>query len=64
MIKLKPNELGDIKYWIHLGVIAIVVLGILQLVKGGEMFTIKNILWSIPLLACGDIAAHTLLKLN
>lgn len=60
---LRP-EIEKPVYWLHLGILAIVVLGILQLTTGGNMFTIKNILWSIPLLALGDIVAHSLLGLN
>lgn len=63
-MKFKPKEIFTLKYWIHLGIIAVIVLGILQLLKGGEMLTIKNVLWSIPLLGAGDIAAHTLLGLE
>ena len=51
-------------YWLHLGVLAVVVLGVLQLLKGGDMFTIKNILWSIPLLALGDVVSHTILQID
>ena len=61
---LKPKEIYTIKYWLHLGVLAVVVLAILQATTGGDMFTIKNILWSIPLLGIGDIVAHTLLKID
>ena len=60
---LKP-EINEPVYYLHLGVIAVVVLGALQLFVGGEMFTIKNILWSIPLLLLGDTIAHTILRLN
>jgi len=60
---LKP-EINEPIYYIHLAVIAAVVLGILQYFQGGDMFTIKNILWSIPLLLAGDIISHTILKLN
>lgn len=60
MIKIKPKELKTMRYWIHLVILAIVVLYILQLFTGGNMLTFKNILWSIPLLAIGDIIAHTL----
>jgi len=63
-MKIYPKELKEIKYWLHLGVIAIVVLGVLQYFKGGDMLTIKNVLWSIPLLGLGDIISHTLLRLN
>ena len=51
-------------YWLHLGVIAFVVLGILQLWQGGEMLTLKTWLISIPLLGLGDIIAHSILKIN
>ena len=60
---LKP-EINKPIYYVHLVVLAVVVLGILQYFTGGEMFTIKNVLWSVPLLLAGDIVAHTLLKLN
>jgi len=63
-MKIYPEEIKTIKYWLHLGVIAVVVLGVLQLLKGGEMFTVKNVLWSIPLLGLGDIVSHSVLKLK
>jgi len=63
-MKIYPEEIKTIKYWLHLGVIAVVVLGVLQLLKGGEMFTIKNVLWSIPLLGLGDIISHSILNLK
>lgn len=63
-MKLKPKELNTLKYWLHLGVIAAIVLGILQVFTGGDMFNLKNILYSIPLLAFGDILAHTLLGID
>jgi hypothetical protein len=60
---LKP-EINEPIYYLHLLMVAVVVLGILQYFKGGEMLTIKNVLWSIPLLLIGDAIAHTILKLN
>lgn len=60
---IKP-EIDEPIYYVHLAIIAIVVLGILQYFQGGNMLTIKNILWSIPLLLFGDTIAHTILKLN
>ena len=63
-MKIYPEEIKTIKYWLHLGVIAVVVLGVLQLLQGGEMFTLRNILWSIPLLGLGDITSHSVLKLK
>jgi len=60
---LKP-EINEPIYYLHLAVISLVVLGLLQYFTGGDMLTIKNVLWSIPLLLAGDIVAHTILKLN
>lgn len=60
---LKP-ELDEPKYWLHLVVIAVIVLGALQYFYGGNMLTMKNVLVSIPLLALGDMVAHTLLQLD
>lgn len=60
---LKP-EINEPKYYLHVAIIVVVTLGILQLWKGGNMFTVSNVLWSIPLLTAGDIVAHSLLKLN
>ena len=62
MVNKILEEVMEIKYWARLGIMAIVALGILQLVSGGEMFTIRNILFSIPLLALGDIAAKLVIK--
>lgn len=62
-MKLRP-ELKSWKYWAHLPIIAVVVLGILQLTTGGDMLTVKNVLWSVPLLAAGDIVAHTVLGID
>lgn len=60
---LKP-ELDQPKYWLHLIILSIVVLGILQLWKGGEMLTIYNVLISVPLLAIGDMVSHSILRLD
>jgi hypothetical protein len=60
---LKP-EIDEPIYYVHLAVLAVVALGLLQLFQGGEMLTLKNVLWSIPLLLAGDIVAHTILKLD
>lgn len=60
---LKP-EINEIKYWIHLVIIATIILAVLQYLQGGQMLTIKNILYSVPLIGLGDLVAHTLLKLD
>ena len=61
---VKPKEIMEIKYWLHLGVIAVVVLGVLQIWKGGSMLTVTNVLYSIPLIGLGDIISHSLLSLD
>lgn len=58
MVNKILEEARQFWYWLHLGIISIVVLFLLQLFTGGNMLTIKNILFSIPLLAVGDIVAH------
>ena len=60
---LKP-EVNEPIYYLHVAIIAIVVLGVLQYFKGGEMLTLMNVLWSIPLITLGDILAHTILGIN
>lgn len=51
-------------YWVHLLILSAVVLGLLQLWKGGNMLTLQNVLYSVPLLAAGDVVAHTSLGLD
>lgn len=63
-MQIKPKEIYTMKYWIHVLVISTIVLALLQLFKGGEMFTIKNVLWSVPLIGAADIIAHSLLGLD
>lgn len=58
------TEINEPVYWLHLGILSAVVLGILQLWKGGEMLTLYNVLVSIPLLAIGDTIAHSVLKMG
>jgi len=61
--KLRP-EIEKPIYWVHLGIIAFVVLGLLQLMFGGDMLNLKSFLLSIPLLAIGDILSHTILNID
>lgn len=61
---LRPRDFWTVKYWLHLGILASVVLGILQIWQGGDMFNLKNILYSIPLLAIGDRIAHTVMGID
>ena len=58
------TEINEPVYWLHLGVLSAVVLGILQVWKGGDMLNVYNVLVSIPILAIGDTIAHTILKLD
>lgn len=60
---LKP-EINEPLYYLHVAIIAVVVLGILQWWKGGDMLTVMNVIYSIPLITAGDIVAHSLLKLD
>ena len=60
MFEIKPKEINTVKYWIHLGILSVVVLYILQYLYGGDMFNVQNVLLSIPLLGIGDVIAHTI----
>jgi hypothetical protein len=62
--QLKPKDLTDWRYWVHLLILSAVVLGILQIWQGGNMFSISNVLLSVPLLAIGDIIAHTVMGID
>lgn len=55
---MKSANFSSWKYWLHVVIIAVVILGFLQLWKGGAMFTWYTILISVPLLAGGDWLAH------
>lgn len=75
-MRIYPKELKTFKYWLHLAILAATTLGLLELlpiimglfgmngVFPGGMFSIVNILISVPLLAAGDILAHTLLQMD
>jgi hypothetical protein len=60
---IKP-ELNKPIYYVHIVILAVVVLGTLQYFTGGDMLNVKNVLYSIPLLTFGDFWAHTILGLN
>jgi hypothetical protein len=60
---LKP-EINQSDYWLHLAILSTVALGILELFISKGMFTWQNITTSIPILAIGDLCAHTLLGLD
>ncbi len=58
------TEINEPVYWIHLGILAAVVLGILQVWKGGNMLSLYNVLVSIPILGVADTIAHSVLKMR
>jgi hypothetical protein len=63
-MKLYPKEIKTFKYWLHLFIIALIVLIILQLWQGGSMLTIMNVIVSTGLIGLADIISHTLLGLE
>lgn len=64
MVNLKPRDWKSFKYWLHVGMITVITLGLLQLFFGGSMFVLKNILLSIPLIGFADIFTHTILQME
>lgn len=56
------QKLTSIWYWIHWAVIGLIVLAILQFFQGGEMLNVKNVIYSTPLIAIGDIISGSILK--
>lgn len=60
-MNLRPKDLWTWKYWAHLGVIAVIVLGILQVWKGNGMLTLTYWWQSALLIGVADITAHTVL---
>lgn len=52
-------ETFTIRYWLHIASVSVIVLAILQYFTGGEMLTVKNVLWSIPLVGFADVITHT-----
>ena len=59
-----PVEITELKYWVHILIIAVITLAVLQYFTKGDMLSIKNILWSIPILAGADFIAHFLTGLK
>lgn len=67
----KPNwlrpEINFLDYYLHLIILAVVVFWLLDIFKiggGVSMLTVKNVLYSIPLLTAGDLCAHTILQID
>lgn len=60
---LKP-EIDEPIYYLHVLILAVVTLFLLKQFTGQDMLTIKNVLWSVPMITLGDVVAHTILKLD
>ncbi|RKX65326.1 MAG: hypothetical protein DRP42_04935 [Tenericutes bacterium] len=58
------QELKKPKYWIHIGIIILVVLGGLKYVFQHDMFTLTWFVKFVVLIAAGDIVAHKILRLD
>lgn len=72
-MEIRPRDWKTWKYWLHLGIISVVIFGILEIlsqlnvlgfVVGLHMFTLTNILISIPIIGVSDIFSHSLLKID
>ncbi len=63
-LKIKPKEIWELKYWIHIGIIAFIVLTIVDFYTCGDILTLKNLLWAIPILGLADIISHSILNLQ
>jgi len=64
---IRPKELLTIKYWFHLIIIAIILLGLLQLINFmmiPEWLNIQNVFIITPLIAIADIFSHSIMKIN
>ena len=63
MVKLRP-EINEPKYYVHIVIIAIIVLFILKYVFNYDMLNFEFI-WKISIaIIIGDLFAHTILKLE
>jgi hypothetical protein len=51
-------EVYTLRYWLHLGLVATITLGILQLLFHGEMLTLRNVIYSIPIVGIADVVTH------
>jgi hypothetical protein len=63
MLKLRP-EIKNPIYYVHLVLISIIVLGILQIWKGGNMLNFYTVAVSTILIGVADITVHTILGLD
>lgn len=63
MIKIKP-EVGDIKYWIHLIIIVLIVYFLLNMFVTTMPITLKSVASGVVIVGIADIIAHTILKLD
>lgn len=61
-MKLRP-EVNEFKYWVHLFVISVIVLGIARLL-GYHLFSVWHVVVLAILVGFSDVIAHSLLSLN
>lgn len=57
-MQLIQKEAFTVRYWLHIALVSIIVLGILQFLFGQNMFNVKNILYSIPIIGIADVITH------
>ncbi len=63
-IKWLRPELDKLKYYVHIAILVVVVMGVLKFGFNHDMFSL-DWFWKISIaVIAGDIAAHSLLKLN
>ena len=65
--KWLKREVDEPVYWLHLGLIAVVILWALPYFpswQDGIVLSLKNVLLFIPVLGFADIVAHTILQLD
>lgn len=67
---LKP-EINELKYWLHVVILAFLILGIMAFFKAfvltsvaAGLLTVKNVLILTLLIALSDVIAHTVLQLD
>lgn len=63
MIKLRP-EIKDIKYWIHLILIVLIVYFLVNNFVQPMEITLSNVLLGTLFLGLADVVVHSLLQLD
>jgi len=57
------KKLMSWKMWLHWATIALIMLIILQVWRGGSMLTVMNVIYSAGIVAVADLGSEALLKL-